>query len=351
MMDSKARKLILEVYGLGRMILGTGQIVGLTAGYFLVEFVVRYPPNSILYVIDQDVLALTYLAIFLRSLFHIVVGVGIARIRHWARVWLFFGWPIVGLITFGLVHTVLQDLVLDGFIKGAAEALSWGKLLLYLAVITFDMTFINLAIVAINKERTSDGQLQEGMEAKKISSVFFAAVLFFVVLLFLGRPIRQGFHQGYYKKSGKKVSSTRQLQAKRGVGAERLDKPESLKKKQDEKLAEELFDKPKVVSLIVEDQKRVGEVARTEKQKTAGSSEDKLRRTTPYRAMMGYVGGIFIATGLILTLLSVRGDQSSGQISGTSFVLLGVGFFLWIVYGFTSNVLPVALTSIAGRRS
>jgi len=66
----KKQRIFLEVYGLGRMIWGVSQIVGLTGAYFFTEFILKYPPEAAFNVMDRDMVTITYLAVFLRGIFH-----------------------------------------------------------------------------------------------------------------------------------------------------------------------------------------------------------------------------------------------------------------------------------------
>ena len=116
------------------------------------EYVIRYPQNVLLYVIDEDIIVLTYLAVLFRAIFHLMAGIGIARIQNWCRMWLSFGWPVMIVITYGLIYSVFSDWRTEGYVGGIFEILAWPKLIIYFALITFDLMFVKQSIKAINKE-------------------------------------------------------------------------------------------------------------------------------------------------------------------------------------------------------
>lgn len=107
------------------MILGVGQLVGLTAGFFIVEWVIRYPKGDVSFVFDQDLVAVVYLAIFLRAVFHLVAGIGIARMSEWVKSWLIYGWPIVLIIAGGLLYTITSHWVESGRAESVFEFIVW----------------------------------------------------------------------------------------------------------------------------------------------------------------------------------------------------------------------------------
>ena len=207
----------LQAYGMARMVLGVAQIVGLCLGYFFLEWIIRYPSNSILYVIDSEVLALTYLAILLRALFHILAGIGIARLAGWVRAWIAWGWPIVALITLGLYYSIASGLLLEGFIDRMAFSLSWPKLFLYIAWACADIFYINRLLSAINEKTVNRGEEAEALPLHTISVIFFVSIAIFVVLIFLGTPIKQGFHKGFYRASGQRTDVKKEIKTTRSV--------------------------------------------------------------------------------------------------------------------------------------
>lgn len=103
-------KRILEGYGVFRLILGTAQGVGLFLGYYLLEWVIRYPKVGMTSAINEEVFLLTFLAVCLRAPFHLVTGIGIARAQTWVLYWLYGGWPIMLIITGGYLFFRLRAL-------------------------------------------------------------------------------------------------------------------------------------------------------------------------------------------------------------------------------------------------
>ena len=56
------RKKIFEVYGLSRLVVGICRLVGLSVGFFLKEWMMRYPQGNGPVILDQELGSLIYLA-------------------------------------------------------------------------------------------------------------------------------------------------------------------------------------------------------------------------------------------------------------------------------------------------
>ena len=344
-MLSKEKKLLLEAYGLSRMVLGVGEIVGLSAGYFLIEFILQYPSNVVVYVLDEEILAFMYLAVLLRGLFHVVAGIGIARLRMWVRGWLLCGWPIMVIITIGLAHSAFENWHNQGYVTGFLQVFSWPKIFVYLAVAAFDVMFVSQSIQLFN-ENISAYAADESMEAKKIATFFFIAVFVFCLLLFLGRPIQKGFHKGFYKNSGKVSASgpgrpTRVLEPKESTGSEQA-KVQAPNEGEEGLPADAIIRKSKVTQAVV-DESTIEEKEELQK-KVESTQEKEAEGGTPYRKMMGFVGGLCLAAGILFQLFEMQRTRQTQAVSLACYVFMGFGFFLWIIYGLSSKITPVYLT-------
>jgi len=335
----KNKKMFLEYYGIFRMIIGIAQLAGILAGYFLLEFVLRYPKGAVVNLFDRDILVLTYLAIFLRGIFHTITGIGIARVKLWGRGWLIFGWPIVMIITFGLVYTTVQEWITAGLITGFLEGLAWVQLLIYLAFISFDYFYVNKGLLQINQGEMEPEIADSGVEVKHVTALFIVAVLFFSTLIFLGKPMSQGYHKGFYKSGKQKTTTKRQVPLTTKAVKADTQKTIDTTIQKGLKPQRPVLTKPKIVSLSVEEEQSVDLKEKT----TSGKiKRTQPKKTFPYRKMIGFVGGFFIIAGFIFQLLEINTGKAT---SASSFILLAIGFFLWIVFGTSSKIMAVTLTS------
>jgi len=321
-MNTGIKKVILEVYGLLRMTLGAAQIVGLTAGYFFYEWIVHFPPQAKLYVLDQDIVILTYLAVFLRGIFHVIAGIGIARVQKWARNWLLYGWSITLIITIGLAYTIYHEWSIAGFVGGFSQVISFYKLLLYAAVVVFDFVFIKNAITQLHQDRDFKENMKT-IEVKKVASLFFIVVLFFSLLLYLGKPVKQGFHKGYYKSKGQRSSALQQVKVSGG---------------EDNAQSKMLAPKESASG-----DRKVNEGLRDALGLTAGGSVQGI----PYRTLIGFMAGICVILAFLFQAFEISHLKNTRNISLSCYVFLCVGFFLWIVYGISSRIMVVSLTGFA----
>lgn len=339
-MNSANRKLLLEIYGLSRLVLGAGQLVGLSAGYFFLEFFLKYPSHQQFLVFDEDILVLTYLAVFLRAVFHVVAGIGIARQRLWVKGWLSYGWLIIAIVIVGVLHSTYQLWIEEGAIRGFSQIVSWPKLIIYLAVIVFDLIFIRQSVQLLNDNPSSE----QGIEAKKIALVFFISVLVFSIILFVGKPIKQGFHQGFYKSRGKKSSQTLLLESKRAQKRERSGQLiSSTKLIEDQPILSDTSSETETVLSNVPFQELQTEQSPLN-QDDATIKQQEMSKDLPYRKIIGWLAGLFLIIGFILQIFEMMQTQKTQSVSALSYVLFSFGFFLWIVYGLSFHLTPIVLT-------
>ena len=203
-MQLKEKKLFLEGYGILRMALGVFQLVGLLFGYFFYEWIVKYSCSVVPVVFQSDIIVLIYLAVLVRSIFHIIVGAGIARIENWSRYWFIFGWPFILCVNGGIAYSLYQQWQFVGVVDGGfLQVLIWPKLFILFFVVLFDWFFVNTAIRKMNKDKQFFKE-EDRIESKQLSVVFFSIVILLGTVLFFGGPIKKGFYRGYYKVSGQK---------------------------------------------------------------------------------------------------------------------------------------------------
>lgn len=350
-MELAQRKQILEVCGIIRMILGIVQLVGLTAGYFLLEWIVRYPSEVSVYLINQELIALTYLAILIRSCFHMATGIGMARTKEWTIVWLQYGWPILMMVTLGLSFALGGDLAEAGYVTKVFDIISWPKVLFYFAVIIFDFIFVVRSIEQINisRENLSDRGLK--LSGGKLTVILFVTVLSFSVLMFLGKPIKQGFHQGYYKMKGSRSHVGKQVKVVRSkdhtteqitTSLEHLKGTVS-KMAEEEPLKDPVFQRSKVQPMLIEENKKAFRGKRT----VIAQEKGEVQKGLAYRRMIGFIGGFLLIASFFIQILEILQSKNAGHVSLAGFALLAMGFLLWLVYGAASQLVEISLVSLA----
>ena len=320
-------------------------MVALSAGLFLNEFILRYPSDNSLYIFDEENVALLYLAVVLRSLFHIVAGVGIARIKLWVRGWLFLGWPITAIVTLGVSHALYQSWLEEGFVSQFLQSFAWLNVFLFMGWIGFDLFFVNNVIKKYNEDKAVQDVLKP-IEGKKIAVILFIAVFSFCVLIFLGRPIKKGFHKGFYKSTGE-ISEKGQMKkvvtaaTKKQPSVEESSQKDAAAKPSKQQPPLDLsFSTPKVVALPV-DEGKVTEEAKIILDEKKGKQE----RGFPYRQLIGFAGGLCLMAGFLWQLLEIQ-QKNTNKLSVVSYLLFSLGFFSWIIYGISSKILPISLTAV-----
>ena len=336
-MDAKLKKLFLETYGLLRMILGLGEIVGLTGGYFITEFIVKWPSGASSYIFDEEILLLIYLAVFFRAVFHFVTGVGIARLKVWGRWWLLCGWPVVLLITLGLALTLGHDWFSHGYITQLGEVFSWPRLFLYLAIVGFDYAFVSRHIKFANQSDHFEEEWGARLEDKNITVICLMTVVSFCVVLFLAKPIKQGFHEGFYKKSGEKV-----IQEVARAKSETIPEPADHSRKQPS------LPSPMIVHKVdVEVQDLDSNPPREAPEKLAVVIKDEpLDKGSPLRLMIGFLAGLCFVAAFFYDMMSLIQGGSHKSATPSFYLLMALGFFLWIIYGWSLGLMPVYITAI-----
>lgn len=323
---------LLPIYGIFRIILGIAQIVGLTTGFFITEMVVRYPQGSLSFVFDQDILALVYLAVMIRAIFHLVSGIGIAKCFVWAAGWLRYGWMIVILIVGGLLYTQFSHWVEIGLMKNLSDAVSWPKLGIYLCWIIFDYTVI---IPSLEKPVDAQSVRVNPMEGNQLGWVILGSTAFFVILLFLGKPIKQGFHQGYYRihEAAPQEAGQERLEEKLEAMEKKINGPnasvEQLTTKKKEDLEKHLLKDAEDVS---------------KKQAVQPPAADHPEDMS-YRQMMGYVGALGVIVGLCLQVIFVYNRRENGLFI-YAYILQASGYFLFLFFSLSERIMPGVVLSL-----
>ncbi|MBF0479957.1 MAG: hypothetical protein HQL26_10785 [Candidatus Omnitrophica bacterium] len=322
-MPLQTKKLILEIYGLVRMTLGIAQLTGLTAGYFFWEWAARNPPSGF-YVIPQDTVLLVCLAVFVRSIWHIGVGIGLARVQGWTKYWLMIGWPLMLLVTYGIVYALWADQTELGRQGGLAAMLVGWKVAVLMAWALGDIFFVRPLILQVDQLIIGQKDAKR-MEGSKITAAFFGALVFIIILLFAARPLRSGFHQGFYKVSGQKNI------ARSSVVSEPSESPA------EEKNSDGPMTLPQPKTTAVEKTEQAGAL------KTAVIPKVLSEKTTSVSALLGYAAGICVIVGILLWLYLTAGLAELGSGVIWPLAMMAIGFFLWAVYGFGQKLFIVGI--------
>jgi len=354
-METPNKKLTLEIYGLIRMVFGVALLVGLSCGYFVKEWILRHPMGTSQYIIDQEIVVLALLAVFLRGVFHMMAGMGIARIKSFGRNIILFGWPILVVITTGLVFALFQDWKNEGMVVHFSEIISWPRLISYLFLVLADYFFVCRWIVDVNENWDMLDEANRRIDGRKVAAMFFMTVLGLSVLLYLGRPIRQGFHKGFYKNSvsvtRKKTSSQKSQNQK--VRILKPDGPTSTSagkvpkvKKVNPSYSTKKKEKPLGIAKVslVTVQKKSDQQGRKVTKRVESTRRKPVESGLAYVTLFGFLGGFCLLTGLFLQLFKIQQFQEAKSISLSAYVLLSVGFFMWIIYGLSVKLVPLSLT-------
>jgi len=360
-MDLKTKKSILEVFGIFRMILGIGQIIALCAAYFLLEFIVQYPKGLELLIIDEQVLVLSYTAILMRSVFHTVAGIGIAKIQDWVRPWIAYGWAIMVIVATGLVYSLFSSWQVDGYVDGIGEVFNWNNCIVYFVFIMVDLFFVIPTIGFFNRQTNIDETIGLRLGVQKISGIFFVTILVFSSLFFLGQPVKQGFHQGYYKTRGQRADEGLNVKIleKRKPARDLSDSSGGLTKTDMTKrnrivLPTSDSKKRKIKernpeSSVVRDLKSTvmiidaGEIKGAPIRRIKAQKKQMTAGGIPYIFVIGLFAGFCINTALLMQFLEIQRKGSS--VFAVTYVLLTLGFLFLTFYSYIMNLTAISLTS------
>ncbi len=316
-MINKNEKILLESYGLFRMVLGIAQLVGLCFSYFLLEFVIKYPSSQLLQIFDEDVIALIVLAVIIRGLFHLIVGIGIVRLREWSKIWICWGWPLILIINVGVFYVHYHDFNVSGQVSHIFEMVSFGKIFAYSLLIVLDYVLISSQISLFD----SDSVLEEiggRLQANKVFAIFVIVFIFFCAIMFLSHPIKKGFHRGFYKSSGKMSKGA----TKKRVLVSTPQK--DVIKKQVEANDKIVLIEAKTKILKIDEKNTQGKIRLVE-----GKKKKKIRKGLPYRGMMAVVSSLCLIVGFLMQLFSISelSKQNDSLLFSYSRFSFGCNFF------------------------
>ncbi|MCA9405926.1 MAG: hypothetical protein KC684_05270 [Candidatus Omnitrophica bacterium] len=333
-MNTQTQKLFLEIYGLFRMIYGAALAVGLSAAYFVTEFVLRYPGDTRALILGQDEIALIYVAVFLRSIFHIGAGIGIARLKPWGRAWLIIGWPIMFLITVGVLLSVHGAWYDDGYVQHFGQTLNAGKFVLYIIFIGGDLIGIGGLLKNFSVQENTIRQFGGRMTGGRISFILATAVVAFVILLFMGRPIKDAFYGGFYKQDGRVIQ--------RSEGKTTVLQPVP-RKTQQEAAAPKSGEDVQKSSVQYQARTVGGTPVATGKKQQGTVQKVSTAKGFSYSGSIGYFAAVIVIVGFLFELLQRYQTQTSSMLA---YCLLIFGFILWVIFGVLTNTAAVSLMGV-----
>jgi hypothetical protein len=345
-MNNQAEKKGLEAYGLFRMTLGIAQLVGLGFSFFLLEFVIRYPASMRLRVFKEDILALIFLAVILRGLFHLCVGIGIVRLKAWTKLWLVWAWPIVLIINAGVVYAHFHDFMEQGYVSGMGVVVSWPKLVIYLGMVLLDYVYVGPRLGQIDNETVLE-TLGGRFSSRQVFAAVMVVVGFFCAVLYLSQPVKQGFHRGFYKSTG---------QLREDAPVRKVVRPQTrASRTQGPVTAQEGPTK----RIDVETQTAGWQENKTGQERVVEKvKKGKGPRAFPYQAVLAVAASALIIFGFLVQLFGLSTRPWSHNAFLLSYSFMAVGFLLGAVHAFQDGrmgLLPVTLgcflmtAGLAGR--
>jgi hypothetical protein len=319
------KRLITECYGLFRIILGVSQLIGLFFAYFLLEKILKYPDQAVVFAIDADMIALIYLAVIIRGCFHLFAGIGILRESHWLNWWLRAGWFFLLLINTGLVQTFYIEWRQDGYISNIGQIISVPGIIIVLIWMLCDLFFLPNFI----KDKEPGP-----MRINGVSGIVIAAVVFFSLLFFFGRSVKQGFHPGFYKVRTADVISEKGSDGK----ASALISGESEDILANEPLGDKVYRSgANNVTTGIKREDAVNVASREIKTVKDIMAESK---EIPYSLFLVIIAALSFIIGISLHVYNIWQKQEASIWTWNSLLLLEFGILLLVVYGLsTSNIL------------
>lgn len=331
------KKNLFEFYGLSRLVIGVCQLVGLSAGFFLKEWVISYPLGSAAIIFDQELMALIYLAVFFRAIFNVIVGIGVARMREWVRFVIYGGWPISLLITFGLSSSLSVGWRDAGVLVEFSSVIHWGKVFALVLLVIFDM-FVVVPFMRKSLQLARDaGQKVEYLSAKNMMIVILIIIFCLSVILFMGRSVKKGFHQGFYK--ARPASQSRITPAIKKASKARS---ENVSTSQESVINKQQKPEGKALSAVAE----VGNQGRSASVKSVDAKMIMQKKEVgqwPVRVILAVFGVGCLIFGFLFQILETIKIKSAQNISYIGYACLVFGFFCFCVYGVSTKQLALTL--------
>jgi len=165
--------------------------------------------------------------------------------------------------------------------------------------------------------------------------------------MFLGGPIRQGFHKGFYKTSGKRAVEDKTVSALESVGTDSSSRRST--KTASASGSGKKSEKPQTIDAVFQmtETKMVEDVPSKPltptAQKVEALEKGQYESGLSYRTMIGLMAGICVVVAFVFQLMEMN-RAATKSISLSFAVLLAVGFFLWTVYGISVKLLPIWLS-------
>lgn len=349
MENQNLKQILIKTYGLFKITLGVGQIVGVFGSFFLLEFVVKYPSNVYVNVLSEETVALFYLAVLLRSIFHLTAGIGLARLKGWVR-WLhIICWPISISLTYGMVIFLANKFENLQLVSNYVEIISPFKAALYLGFACFDLFYVNKYLkqktLVVDKFDTD----VDSQELNKILIFVVIVIVFFCGLLYLGKDIKQGFHSIYYKTEGKQggqVSRKVLISSKKLIAeSNHIDKGNKTNLRKQE---QDISGKTDKVSLVVysSDTGEKGYVYTSGENKNSVDASKKVN-VVLYNTIVGSMAGILLLSSSLLYMSLRMGKKEFVKEELLLNALAMISFFFLTIYGLSLKLIPLYLAAFA----
>lgn len=338
-MTDQVKRLLFEIYGLFRIVLGIAQLIGLFFAYFLLEVTLNYPAAVTVYTLDQDMVALVYLAIVMRGGFHLVSGIGILRCSMWAAWWLRAGWPLICLINVGLAQTFYFEWMKSGRIDNIFSALSPAGVALMIVWVCLDMFVVSRWAGSTQKQYNSSFV---SMPAAGISGIVVGAIVLFSLLFFFGRGVKQGFHRGFYKVRATHTAPQTALVERNAPG------PAVTRSKAESRVKPPLKNGGQLSTPTP--QAEAGHEIMATVKPGSGLVKNIVAesRELPYKEMIVIFAAVFFVSGLATHVYKAWKEQHVSGWSWNSLILLSVSFLLLMLYGL---IVKIFLWTVLGMAS
>lgn len=259
----------------------------------------------------------------------------------------------MGIVTYGLIFTLCSKWIELGYISQMSEVISPVKTIVYLLFVIFDLSFICKTVSVLEGEYFGYNAEGPRLEFQKIFILGFVVVLFFALLLYLGKPISKGFHKGYYKTRGdhytKKVISVKATSEVKSSGS---DSTSDLRKIKKSAMTEEELNPMKANKAtffgIGEESAGQGDSSANKESTSPMKSELPItsEKSFSYQSIIGYAGSFCLAIAFLLQAFNASGMKTLNDQPLMSFVLFCVGFVFLFVYGISLKLAPITILSL-----
>lgn len=205
-------------------------------------------------------------------------------------------------------------------------------------MVIFDVTFVARSLRALNTG--PEARPISGLSARSVGVIIFLTVLVFSLLMFLGRPLRDGFYKGFYKTSGKW-----DRQGERVITLRESFPPETKIKKEESMRS---TDQQEHATSVSPETRRAVTPLRTDIPAGDSYTIEKTQKGLtqsgmPYVILLGFAAGICMMMGFLMQIWHMHQSHLKRDLSLSMIGLLGFGFLLWGLYGLLARITPLLI--------